>query len=108
VAFDKLAAGGVNTRAADFATPRQQSQYVNQIVATMTEAGPHQFAAADMGVQTFDNLGERLGPVAGNRGALLGLVQAGMMRRIGSERRAGHEQAAKQGYREYSGNRHGG
>jgi hypothetical protein len=99
MALDKLAIGGVNTRAGHFATAREQRQHIDKAFAAAAKTGTHQFGAAAMGVQVFDNLGERQGPMAGDSGALFDLVQAGAMGRIGGERRDGQE-TCEQGNKE--------
>ena len=47
--------------------------------------GAHQLGPAAVRMQGFNGLGERDSPVVGNRRALIGLVQAGAIRRIGGQ-----------------------
>jgi len=73
--------------------------------------GPHQLGAAAMRMQGFDGLGERNRPVVGDRRALFGLAQAGVMRRIGGQSLAGenawHGETEQENGGEQSGDRHG-
>jgi len=66
----------------------------------------HQFGPPATRVQDFDGLGQRNGPVFGNRRALFGLIQAGVLRELGGHSRR-REQARKQDYRKKSEDRHG-
>ena len=72
----------------------------------LAEPGAHQLGAPPVRMQGLDGLRQRDGPVFGDRRALLGLAQAGMLRPVGGKRRRG-QQAAEQENRERLGDRHG-
>jgi hypothetical protein len=91
MSLDKLAVFGVNGCVPHLAGARQQGQLVDESLAAPAETGPQQFALAPVLPGRFDGRGERNRPMAGDRGTLFGLAQAGMVRRIGGLRRAGRE-----------------
>jgi len=82
-AVDKLAVFGVNGRIGHFAIAGQQSQHIDQSIAMMAEPGSHQFDPAAMRTQGLYGLSERNGTMLGDRRALFGLIQAGIVRGVG-------------------------
>lgn len=101
-ASDKLTVGGVNAGACYFATVGQQSQHIDEAVAVAAKPGADHLGAVALGVQGLDGLGQRNGPVCGDRGALLGLGETGapVRGRIGrhgrSAKRANDKDGCKQ------------
>src|ERR1039458_330624 len=95
MSVDNLAVRGVNGFADHSATAPEQSQHIDQPVAMMAKPGPHQLGVVAVLAPRFDHPGERNGFLVGDRGTLFGLVQAGVMRRIGGQSRH-RQQAGKQ------------
>jgi len=88
---DRLATGGVNGLADDFATAAEQSQHIDQPAVMVAKPGPYQFAMVAARAPESDRLAERNRPVFGDRRALFGLVQASVMRRISGISRRGQQ-----------------
>ena len=90
---DNRAVCGVNRCADHSATPSEQSQHVDEIVALAAQLCAHQFAMMALRAPAFHDARERYGLVAGDHETLLGLAQAGMVLEIGGKHRSGAEQA---------------
>jgi len=88
---DRLAIGGVNGLADNFATVAEQSQLVDQSAVVMAEPRAHQFGVVAARAPEFDHMTKRDGVVVGNRSALFGPVQAGIGRRVSGQSRRGQK-----------------
>jgi len=106
MSVDNLAVRGVNGLADHSATAPEQSQHIDQPVAMLAEPGPHHIGVVAVLAPGFDHPGERNGFLVGDRGTLFGLVQAGVLLRIGGQSRRGHKAEHDDGG-EQSGDRHG-
>ena len=85
MSVDNLAGRGVNGLADHSATAPEQSQHVDKPVAVTAKPGPHQIGVLAALAPESDHPGERNGFLVGDRGTLFGLVQAGIVLRIGSQ-----------------------
>ena len=73
---DRLATGRVNGRAGHLATARQQCQHIDELFIAIAKLGPDDFGPVAALTQGFDGDGQWHCFPLGDRGALLGPVQA--------------------------------
>lgn len=91
---------------------REQSQHIDELLVAAAEPGADHLAMLAMAADDLDRLGERDGPMLADRGALLGLAQAGTVMGGLMQRRLGRpggtaERGEERDDEDQSGNRHG-